>query len=524
MLERLMGLETEYVIRYSSQDGSDFWRGAPRPTRQCFYEAIETAVKSLLRWAPAIEGIFLENGQALSFEHGGLDPDGGLLEAKTPECRTVAALLTSQKAQEAMLLTALGRAEARLPCGGKLGLVKNCRDALGNTYGAQENYEVEIASGRGLLAYRTLLGLVLVLTLLPYSLMTLCFGMGLLLWRILPAYQEVLWQGLEELCWRLFSAPGRLFARVLDRFAFRDYRSQATAFFISRQLFTGAGTLRDDGCFELSERAAAVSTEMTSMRRISEYSLFKTTHLHQQMLWLLGFRPVARLFWRRQRLQVGCSDANMAQTAEYLKIGTTSLVLDMVEAGLLHDAPRLEDPVWAYKAVSADPTLACQVATDRGRLSALALQGYYLDKARQFVADSPSLEAARLVTLWGETLDLLGQDPARLFGRIDWVTKRILLEESGSDCLEVKKKLDLKYHELGTGYLAALERAGYVPSLVPPEAVQEAMTSPPADTPAWSRGQLIRRLEAQPALFHWDWARVGGLWNAKVIQFRQRER
>ena len=36
MLERLMGLETEYVIRYSSKDGSDFWRGAPRPGPQPF--------------------------------------------------------------------------------------------------------------------------------------------------------------------------------------------------------------------------------------------------------------------------------------------------------------------------------------------------------------------------------------------------------------------------------------------------------------------------------------------------------
>src|SRR5690606_32202349 len=133
---------------------------------------------------------------------------------------------------------------------------------------------------------------------------------------------------------------------------------------------------------------------------------------------------------RRQRMQLGVSEANAAQVAEYLKVGTTCLVLDMIERGFLRDPPRLRRPVKAMRALGNDLTGKERRARDRRRgWSALELQRYYLQEAQRFLRESPtpSLEAREIIRLWGDALDALDTHPGRLVGRLDWVTKRYLL-------------------------------------------------------------------------------------------------
>src|SRR5207253_416696 len=132
-------------------------RSAGRPGNDLIYAAIAEAVRSLVITKSGERGrdsgrdqLFLENGGAMYYEFFPHAQQGGLLEASTPECRGPSQALLYQRAQESLLLRALPLAQARLRGlghDGELGLLKNGRDGEDHVYGAQENYEVEIARG-----------------------------------------------------------------------------------------------------------------------------------------------------------------------------------------------------------------------------------------------------------------------------------------------------------------------------------------------------------------------------------------
>lgn len=89
----------------------------------------------------------------------------------------------------------------------------------------------------------------------------------------------------------------------------------------------------------------------------------------------------------------------------------------------------------------------------------------------------------------------LAENPERLVGKLDWVTKQHLLAKCGARAtVAERQKLDVRYHELSRdGYYLRLEAAGVAPTIEEPEDVLQAMTTSPADTPAELRGKLIRR-------------------------------
>jgi proteasome accessory factor A len=216
--------------------------------------------------------------------------------------------------------------------------------------------------------------------------------------------------------------------------------------------------------------------------------------------------PIVALFSRRQRLQLGLSDSNRAQTAEYLKIGATSLVFDMAEAGFLDDAPRVVRPADALKCFSNDPTLRKRVALRTGeRMNALELQRWYLRRAEQYISAHrvASLECGEVVALWRATLNALESDPSSLVGRIDWVTKQALITGGGDLSRAAKKKIDIKYHEVGSGYFSLLERRGLAPVRVSRAAIRAAVLDPPENTPAWKRGRLVRDAGMAPSPVSW---------------------
>ena len=266
---------------------------------------------------------------------------------------------------------------------------------------------------------------------------------------------------------------------------------------------TGAGTLGRDGSFALSERAESISRGIRTTVRQRSRAVFDTANLLKLLMLDSGgmVATVRALFSRRHRLQLGIGDSNCAQTAEFLKIGTTALVIDMVEAGFLRDAPHVRRPVRALKQISKDPTLQARVALKRGgSMSALELQRWYLRRAEEFLSTErvASLESREIVLLWRETLQALERNPASLVGRIDWVTKRMLLGEAGTLNHAARKKIDLKYHEIGSGYLSMLEQKGIAPVRVSAHDIGDAISRPPTDTPAWRRGQSIRQAGHAP--------------------------
>jgi hypothetical protein len=534
---RLLGAETEYVIRLRPTEG------VPRPGNDVVFAAIRAAVEKRVRSAPARglldrlrQRIWWENGGSLYYEFGPDDPDGGLLEAGTPECRGPRELLVYQRAQDRVLEEATREAEAALQEQGlaaELTLVKNCRDARGRVYGAQESYEVELASGGALFAWR--LGMAGAVVLAAWTALFQKLVRGVVLAALVAAgfvgfgvflvavaagsmSRATVDRWTERLkSW--FAALDRAevgftqhtsaplvawTALLVSMFAFRPYRRPLVGFLASRAVFTGAGTLFPDGSFGLSEKGP----EITGLHRWTaghrDRGIFEIGHLLKPLL-ALGWGDAGALvglFRRRQRLQLGLSDSNLCEAAEYLKFGTTAVVLELAEAGRLDDAPRLADPVGAVHIAGADPTLRAWVPLEGGgTIRVLELQRFYWQRAVDWLAesDAPPLEAHRIVQRWGRTLDALESHPESLFGQVDWVTKLHLLNQSQDLPWEARKKVDLRYHELGSGYHRWLDEAGLCEHLVDEAEVVGAARRPPSGTPAEARGERVRNVAPELA-------------------------
>jgi proteasome accessory factor A len=558
VLDRLVGLETEYAIRFHGPE-----ERAPRPSHFLVYQVLLRAIGELVATRPGSrrvqrQQVFLSNGGAFTYEALPFAPHGGLVEGGTPECRGPSQLVLHQRAQEALLIRALPRAEARLAAAGypgQLGLLKNCRDAEGHVYGAQENYEVEVSSKLAL--YRTLM-LVLLVPAMLSPLVLLGLGIGLMLAALLchltavigaalvrplheglatklgalRPYQEEIRGMAPWLAWCatfleavVMRPPLAAFALVWRALAFKAVRRGLVPFLVTRPVLSGAGTLEPDGRFGLSEKGGAIRRVMRTTAVWTDRAIFDTGNLMKlvQEACLLKRGCLRQLLARRQRLQLGLADANPCQIAEYLKIGTTTLVIDMAEAGALDDAPRVVDPIGALHGIIADPSLEATFALEDGTpKTALEVQRWYAERARTFVLASPtpSLEAREIVRLWMESLDALAWAPQSLVGRLDWVTKRYLMDRAGTADPDALKKIDLRYHELGSGYHAQLEAAGESPRLCSPEEVDRAIDTPPEGTPATARGRLIKRIaeSGARAVVSWESVRTGPPGAGKVIR------
>ncbi len=559
MLNRLMGLETEYAVR---RLGSHYF-----PLGNLYlFRALMTAMRPYCDqvrgrdFSVTGERYFVQNGGAFYYEALPTAVDGGLIEGVTPECTSPHELLVYQKAQEHLLIDALRNARRNLPKSEdeqrQFGLLKNCRDAYGHVHAAQENYEVEIARGWRLWLWRA--GLVaLAPAILPIALalwaMTLVWVIPALAYTLLGsvikgaaqrtksgAAEEVFWSFIQRLARPLVWTEVALWAPVtlginglMRLCAFRDIRRNAMSFFVSRSVICGAGSMHPNGSFTLAEKATVIKRVLRLTNSPSDRPMLDTGNLLKQFMApaMLRFDPLLRLFCGRQRLQLGFADANMAPTAEYLKLGMTALVLDMAEEGWLQDAPQPRDPVAALHAIAHDPSLRTDITmTDGSRWRALAMQRFYLDRASKFVSESRtvSLEATRIVKLWRDVLDGLEFAPERLFGQIDWLTKKSLLERGQFSCdYAGLKKIDLRYHELDDGYFEWLRASGLVPEFLRDAEVEVALTKPPRSRAARVRSYFIRKLAKDKirGVLSWDGVRLSQLHDSsrrRVVRFSRR--
>jgi proteasome accessory factor A len=533
MLDRLVGLETEYVLRFHPRRRD----GRRTPNAELFARFL-AHLKAGIPIATAMVGEnswFLANGGGLRFEHlpfYNLLPASGFLEGATPECRGPKQFLRYQRAQDVLLSK---HAAASGWADGDAVLLKASHDGQGHLFGCHENYEATIGSGSELLIWRVALVLALPLLFLLF----LFADITALLLTTLLSLPEQAW------CWLTGREPGRHYAAcvawlvclcrtpaqlvgatLVHYTAFCRLRERLLPFLIARTIISGPGMVCPDGRFVLSPRAAGLRS-LCGMTAAGWRSVFYFCQVLKGINEILlgDWASFARLFHRRQRLQLTIGDSNMAQFAEYLKIGTTLLVLDAIEAEELVEVPRLRRPLQALRAISADPDLQTTVPlADGSRASALEIQRYYLNACRRFVSrrDAANGEAQEVLSRWEETLDALEDHPERLVGKLDWVTKRYLLDRAGQDLsVEEKRKLDMRYHELSRdGYYLRLEAAGAAPTLAEPADVLQAITSPPEGTPATIRGRLIREFAGSSPAVRASWSSivVPALWGSRVIR------
>jgi proteasome accessory factor A len=222
---------------------------------------------------------------------------------------------------------------------------------------------------------------------------------------------------------------------------------------------------------------------------------------------------------RFRRLHVIVGDSNMSETTMLLKVGTTDLVLRMVEAGTVMRDLTLENPIRAIRDVSHDMTGRRKIRLASGReMSALEIQHEYLAKARSFADGRGTTDkvTSRVLELWEravravetENLDLVARD-------IDWVTKYQLIERYRSKHdLPLSSprvaQLDLAYHDVhrGRGLYYLLQRRDAVERVCSDLAIFEAKSVPPQTTRARLRGDFIRRAQERRRDFTVDWVHL----------------
>jgi Pup amidohydrolase len=285
--------------------------------------------------------------------------------------------------------------------------------------------------------------------------------------------------------------------------------SQVMPHFISRQVFTGAGKVGSEAAGVTSE---AVPYQLTQRADFFEEEVGLETTLKRPIVNTRDEPHADAQKYRRLHVIVG--DANCSEVATFLKVGTTALVLCMIEDGWLHRNLVPSAPVQALRAVSYDLTLRRPIElAEGGTMTALEMQWEYLDRARKY-AEEHGLDCVggeevgtEVLTRWEAVLTGLETDPDSLADQLDWVAKRRLLSAYAErhDLRWDDARLaamDLQYHDLRPGRSLAA-RVG-LERVTTDDEVARAVEEPPDDTRAYFRGRCLQRWPDRIVAANWD--------------------
>jgi len=287
---------------------------------------------------------------------------------------------------------------------------------------------------------------------------------------------------------------------------FGDIVRHLTPFFVSRQVVTGSGRVgigqdgREHG-FQLSQRADYFEVEVGLETTLKRPIINTRDEPHAD--------PE-----RYRRLHVILGDANLAEISTYLKVGTTALVLAMIEDKFFQRDLTVDLPVASLRAVSHDYSLKHLLTlTDGRKLTAIQLQLEYLDLAKKYVEERVDADEQTLDVLarWESVLDRLERDPMECSRELDWVAKLKLLQQyrdrDGLEWDDAKLELiDVQYSDIrpDKGLYQRLVQLGRIDRLLNDDEVTRAMHEPPEDTRAYFRGRCLEKYAASVAAASWD--------------------
>ncbi len=289
---------------------------------------------------------------------------------------------------------------------------------------------------------------------------------------------------------------------------FGDLVAHLVPFFVTRQVICGAGRvgIGQDGTgagFQISQRADFFEVEVGLETTLKRPIINTRDEPHADSE-------------KYRRLHVIIGDANLSEVSTYLKLGTTALVLSMIEQNWLSVDVALADPVRDLHAVSHDWQLQHKLTLRDGRrMSALELQEHYLAQARAFVADRHGADVdamtADILTRWESLLQRLRTDPMLCASELDWVAKLRMLEafRSRDNVPWSSPRLalvDLQYSDVRPekGLYHRLVARGEMQTMIDDDEVSEAMTAPPEDTRAYFRGRCLEKFGTSVVGASWD--------------------
>lgn len=293
---------------------------------------------------------------------------------------------------------------------------------------------------------------------------------------------------------------------------------QLIPFFVTRQIFSGAGKiLKVSGKpqYFISQRAQHIH-EKTSSSTTSSRSIINTRD-----------EPHADAE-KYRRLHIILGDSNMSEFATYLKVGTTDLVLSMIEDKFTVPSVELDEPVKAIRDISKDTTLKKRIKLEDGReLTALEIQRMYWERASEYLETQPHDKIMHdVLREWERVLDRLEDSPMLLVRELDWVTKKWIMEsyieKKGCEWDDPRlAMMDLQYHDINQqrGLYYLLVGRDHIRKVVSEEAIERAKNIPPQTTRAKVRGDFIRFARAKNRSYTVDWTylKLNGYWEETIL-------
>jgi proteasome accessory factor A len=190
---------------------------------------------------------------------------------------------------------------------------------------------------------------------------------------------------------------------------------------VSRVIYTGAGgfnSLAPGLTFTISPRVPhlekVVSEHSTSARGIF--------HTKDESLSREGYH----------RLHLICGESLCSQTAMWLKVATTALVVAMAEAGIcVSNIVGLSAPLTALAGFATDPTCQAKaIVANKGWMTAIEIQRVYLKCAEAHLRDSFMPEwAGEACRQWRMILDRLEKGYEGVNTTLDWAIKLSLYRD-----------------------------------------------------------------------------------------------
>lgn len=300
----------------------------------------------------------------------------------------------------------------------------------------------------------------------------------------------------------------------------KETANRLLPFLITRQLLCGAGCISHDSAsgqsrYLISQRAHHVweSVSSATTRTRPMINTRDEPHADSQL-------------YRRMHVIVG--DSNMSDSSFLLKVGTTILVLEMIEAGFFVPPWDLADAAASIREISHDWTGRSEIALKDGTtISALEVQRQTLTHAQRWLEQRPDEGTSNallqeVTKLWNKVVTALeNRDWMSLSGDVDWAIKLKLLKGVQTrlnlprdDYSHPKlKQVDFAYHDIrqGRGLFLLLEGKNQVKRWSSDKDIAAAVKAAPSSTRAKVRGDFLsaaRALNVDPSSYTVDWTRI----------------
>lgn len=465
MKERIMGVETEFGCLVAEESAGSPDEIVNLIKDVVFFDFKLGAIDLHARndfFEPARSGGFMLNGSRFY-----IDAVGNHLEYATAESIDLKGLIANDRAGQRMIV----RAIKELGLEEEVSVYNNSIDHFGgHTFGCHENYLIQD-------------GDVFINERLP------------LLYPFLATRQ-------------IFAGVGRVGGHILTTNSIPQEEGLRQNLIDHIWVDFIYGVVPDESIsFQLSQRADHI------IRRVASRVRFNRAMIN----------PKWENFYSHDgstRLHLLFGESNQNEHAYALKIGTTHLVIRLIEEGRVPPAVILDEPLLALRQVSRDPSFQWKVQLLNGdTIGAIDLQRIYLGAAQAYKGESDQTDW--ILAEWESILNGLETDPLALGDRIDWVAKRAMVDayriENGLDWNDdALHSVDLEYHNIdpARGLFYGLQEMEQTQRVVSDAEIAISQTDPPTNTRAFGRSKLVEHVvkekQPRPYVFDWNAVSLGG--------------